>query len=150
MLQSLLVCKILQERAGVKMVGFSHPVLGSLEANQSFKACRDFLVRVLGWIPRNYNYGDGLKTIYPPLQGRFGDKNLNLAVGVLHELIEVKALSSFPEAVYQRWKFRQLHRHVSRTVEVSILTQLLTRSEGIFWTSSHLSLQSDRWTSHTH
>ena len=79
-------------------------------------------MRLLGHIPRNYNYGDGLRIIYPKLQERFGDKNVDMAVGVLYELIEVESPPPFPEAVYQRWKYEHMHRHVSSSTPRTICT----------------------------
>jgi hypothetical protein len=46
------------------------------------------------------------------LQLGFGDENLDLAIGVLEELIEVEAPTPFPESVYQRWKYDHLSRRV--------------------------------------
>lgn len=74
--------------------------------------CRNFLVGLYGWVPRNFNYADGLRIIHPMLQDAFGDENLDLALGVLEELIEVEAPPPFPEAVYQRWKYSHLKRRV--------------------------------------
>ncbi|RDW85725.1 hypothetical protein BP5796_04050 [Coleophoma crateriformis] len=73
--------------------------------------CRNFLVRVLDWVPRNYNYEDGLRIIHPQLQERFGDENVDLACGVLHELIEVDVYNPFPGSSYQRWKYTHRHRN---------------------------------------
>ncbi len=74
--------------------------------------CRNFLVRLHSWVPRNLNYEDGLKILHPKLQEAFGDENMDLACGVLEELIEVEAPTPFPEAVYQRWKYHHLKRRV--------------------------------------
>lgn len=58
------------------------------------------------------NYGDGLEVLHPMMERAFGDENMDLALGVLEELIEVEAPGPFPEAIYQRWKFAHLSRRV--------------------------------------
>lgn len=73
------------DRGGLDEEGMSFAQIASVQKLICFEACRDFLVRLLGHVPRNYNYGDGLKIIYPKLQERFGDENLDLSIGVLHE-----------------------------------------------------------------
>ena len=78
----------------------------------TFEECRNFLVSKLNWIPRNYEYEDGMKIMFPELIMAFGDENLNLAMGVLDELIEMNGIPPFPESIYQRWKHQYLHRHV--------------------------------------
>jgi hypothetical protein len=65
------------------------------------------------FIPRNYNYSDGLRHLYPLLQYAFGDENLDLAIGVVWEFIEVEDLPPYPEALFQKWKYKHLHRYVS-------------------------------------
>ena len=74
--------------------------------------CRDYLVRILQWVPRNFEYSDGLSIIHPELQMRFGDENLDLSCGVLEELIEIDSAPPFAPCVYQRWKHSHLHIRV--------------------------------------
>lgn len=54
------------------------------------------------------------------LQLGFGDENLDLAIGVLEELIEVEAPTPFPAAVYQRWK----HDHLLRQVRICVCVSM--------------------------
>lgn len=68
---------------------------------------------MFSFVPRNYAYSDGLRIIYPELQQYFGDENMDLALGVLQELIECEAPTPFPECVFQRWKYMHLSRRVS-------------------------------------
>jgi len=70
------------------------------------------LTRVLSWIPRNLNYADGLRILHPELQLFFGDENIDLAFGILEELIECDFPFPFPDSAYQRWK----HGHSLRMV----------------------------------
>ncbi|KAF8852095.1 hypothetical protein BDZ45DRAFT_126304 [Acephala macrosclerotiorum] len=73
--------------------------------------CRNFIVRTLEWVPRNYNYQDGLRFIHKELEIAFGDENGHLAIGVLEELILLDGLPPWPEAIFQRWKHAYRHRH---------------------------------------
>lgn len=70
------------------------------------------------WIPRNFNYGDGLRLLHPLLQSQSGDENMDLALGVLEEYIEVEDTTPFPHSMFQRWKFDHLRRCVSITRHV--------------------------------
>lgn len=64
-------------------------------------------------MPRNFPYTDGLRMLHPRLQARFGDENVDLALGVLEELIEVEELPPFAPSVFQRWKHEHLRRKAS-------------------------------------
>ncbi|PSS22144.1 hypothetical protein M430DRAFT_17704 [Amorphotheca resinae ATCC 22711] len=46
--------------------------------------CRRFPLKHAS-VPRDLNYKDGLMVIHPLLQERFGDENMDLAIGVLEE-----------------------------------------------------------------
>ena len=70
-------------------------------------------MRVAAWVPRNFTYEDGIRMLHPMLIERFGDENLDLAVGVLEEMIEIEVPPPFPESVYQRWKFHHMQSMVS-------------------------------------
>ncbi|KAF7950396.1 hypothetical protein EAE96_007682 [Botrytis aclada] len=71
--------------------------------------CRNYLIRLCSDVPRNFPYKDGLRILHPRLQERFGDENVDLALGVLEELIEVEEPPPFPASVFQRWKHEHLH-----------------------------------------
>ncbi|TEY58815.1 hypothetical protein BOTCAL_0199g00040 [Botryotinia calthae] len=72
--------------------------------------CRNYLIRLCSDVPRNFPYKDGLRILHPRLQERFGDENVDLALGVLEELIEVEEPPPFPASVFQRWKHDHLRR----------------------------------------
>lgn len=64
-------------------------------------------------VPRNLPFKDGVRILHPRLQERFGDENVDLALGVLEELIEVEEPPPFPASIYQRWKHDYLRRKAS-------------------------------------
>ncbi|TAQ85553.1 hypothetical protein B7494_g6108 [Chlorociboria aeruginascens] len=108
--------------------------------------CRNFMIRSLDWVPRNMSYVDGLRTIHPQLQERFGDENIDLACGVLEELIEIESPPPFPECVFQRWKFQHLHRyddfqlpHVPHTT--TIVSPIIPTKALLEWRTKHPSLR---------
>ncbi|KAI9650880.1 hypothetical protein NHQ30_000915 [Ciborinia camelliae] len=72
--------------------------------------CRNYLIRLCSDVPRNFPYKDGLRILHPRLQERFGDENVDLALGVLEELIEIQEPPPFPGAIFQRWKRDHLRR----------------------------------------
>ncbi|KAI0850052.1 hypothetical protein F5Y00DRAFT_260784 [Daldinia vernicosa] len=74
--------------------------------------CRNVLVRYCAHIPRNYQYKDGIPQIFLILREHLGDENLDLAGGVLYELIEVDCEhTDDPGAAFQRWKHDHLRRY---------------------------------------
>ncbi|KAF0316572.1 hypothetical protein GQ607_016218 [Colletotrichum asianum] len=74
--------------------------------------CRNVLVRYCAHIPRNYQYRDGIQLVFLVLREHLGDENLDLAGGVLYELIEIDCQhSDDPGAEFQRWKYDHLNRH---------------------------------------
>ncbi|KAF7919722.1 uncharacterized protein EAE97_011640 [Botrytis byssoidea] len=77
--------------------------------------CRNYLIRLCSDVPRNFPYKDGLRILHPRLQERFGDENVDLALGVLEELIEVEEPPPFPASVFQRWKHEHLRRKANFT-----------------------------------
>ncbi|KAG4032920.1 hypothetical protein MFRU_006g03780 [Monilinia fructicola] len=79
--------------------------------------CRNYLVRLCSDVPRNFPYTDGLRILHPRLQARFGDENVDLALGVLEELIEVEELPPFAPSVFQRWKHEHLRRKASPSLQ---------------------------------
>ncbi|KAI0385294.1 hypothetical protein F5Y04DRAFT_291949 [Hypomontagnella monticulosa] len=109
--------------------------------------CRNVLVRYCAHIPRNYQYKDGIQQVFLVLREHLGDENLDLAGGVLYELIEVDCEhTDDPGAAFQRWKHDHLRRYADlelphvphmTTITSSIIpTKRLTQ-----WRSSH----SDRY-----
>lgn len=75
--------------------------------------CRNVLIRYCSHIPRNYQYRDGIPKVFLILREHMGDENLDLAGGVLYELIEVDcAHTDDPGASFQRWRFHHMQRHV--------------------------------------
>ncbi|KAF7891109.1 uncharacterized protein EAF02_001434 [Botrytis sinoallii] len=77
--------------------------------------CRNYLIRLCSDVPRNFPYKDGLRILHPRLQERFGDENVDLALGVLEELIEIEEPPPFPASVFQRWKHEHLRRKANFT-----------------------------------
>ncbi|KAK6081326.1 hypothetical protein SCUP515_03014 [Seiridium cupressi] len=76
--------------------------------------CRNVLVRYCGHIPRNYQYKDGVQQVFLVLRDHLGDENLDLAGGVLYELIEMDCEHTHdPGAAFQRWRHDHMSRHVS-------------------------------------
>lgn len=54
--------------------------------------------------------------VFLVLREHLGDENLDLAGGVLYELIEIDCnYSDDPGAEFQRWKHDHLNRHVGRS-----------------------------------
>ncbi|ESZ94705.1 hypothetical protein SBOR_4899 [Sclerotinia borealis F-4128] len=92
-----------------------HPILGNyhlpVEIENAPKQSGVHNLSREGWgehMPRNFPYKDGLRILHPRLQERFGDENVDLAMGVLEELIEVEEQPPFPPSVFQRWKHEHL------------------------------------------
>lgn len=74
------------------------------------------LIKHCAWVPRQFNYVEGLKRVYPILREFLGDENLDLATGVLYEMIEIPISYGWEEGgVFQRWKFDHMRRSVSCT-----------------------------------
>ncbi|KAI1139784.1 hypothetical protein F5Y05DRAFT_411968 [Hypoxylon sp. FL0543] len=107
--------------------------------------CRNVLVRYCAHIPRNFQYKDGIQQIFLILREHLGDENLDLAGGVLYELIEVDCEhTDDPGAAFQRWKHDHLRRYADlelphvphlTTVTLAIIpTQRLAQ-----WRSQHSS-----------
>ncbi|EDN93714.1 hypothetical protein SS1G_09581 [Sclerotinia sclerotiorum 1980 UF-70] len=97
-----------------------HPILGNyhlpVEVENTRKQSGMHNLSREGWgedMPRNFPYKDGLRILHPRLQERFGDENVDLALGVLEELIEVEEQPPFPASVFQRWKHEHLRRKTS-------------------------------------
>ncbi|KAH7021221.1 uncharacterized protein B0I36DRAFT_30234 [Microdochium trichocladiopsis] len=74
--------------------------------------CRNVLVRYCAHIPRNYQYKDGIQRVFLVLREHLGDENLDLAGGVLYELIEIDCEHTDDAgAAYQRWRYDHMWRH---------------------------------------
>ncbi|KAI1636773.1 hypothetical protein F4809DRAFT_662097 [Biscogniauxia mediterranea] len=79
--------------------------------------CRNVLVRYCAHIPRNYQYKDGIQQIFLILREHLGDENLDLAGGVLYELIEIDCQYSDDHgAAFQRWR----HDHMCRYADLEL------------------------------
>jgi hypothetical protein len=76
--------------------------------------CRDVLIRHCSWIPRNYDFRDGVSHVYEVLREYLGDENMDLAIAQLNELIEIPYDWLHEEgAAFQAWKHDFMLRHVS-------------------------------------
>ncbi|KAI5923813.1 hypothetical protein F4810DRAFT_710238 [Camillea tinctor] len=83
----------------------------------SEEKCRNVLVRYCAHIPRNYQYKDGIQQIFLILREHLGDENLDLAGGVLYELIEIDCeYSDDHGAAFQRWR----HDHMCRYADLEL------------------------------
>ncbi|KAI1449394.1 hypothetical protein F5Y02DRAFT_208525 [Annulohypoxylon stygium] len=105
--------------------------------------CRNVLVRYCAHIPRNYQYKDGVQQIFLILREHLGDENLDLAGGVLYELIEVDCEhTDDPGAAFQRWKHDHLRRYAD--LELPHVPHMTTITSSIIptkrlsqWRSTH-------------
>ncbi|KAI2467666.1 hypothetical protein F4781DRAFT_444093 [Annulohypoxylon bovei var. microspora] len=105
--------------------------------------CRNVLVRYCAHIPRNYQYKDGIQQIFLILREHLGDENLDLAGGVLYELIEVDCEhTDDPGAAFQRWKHDHLRRYAD--LELPHVPHMTTITSSIIptqrlaqWRSKH-------------
>lgn len=97
---------------GMKTVSFPRHFIENIEMPTNSE-CRNVLIRYCSHIPRNYQYRDGIPKVFLILREHMGDENLDLAGGVLYELIEVDcAHTDDPGASFQRWRFHHMQRHV--------------------------------------
>ncbi|KAK5636520.1 hypothetical protein RRF57_012232 [Xylaria bambusicola] len=81
--------------------------------------CRNVLVRFCAHVPRNFQYKDGVQQIFLILREHLGDENLDLAGGVLYELIEVDCeYTDDPGAAFQRWRHDHMYRYVGFTLNI--------------------------------
>ncbi|KAI1108171.1 hypothetical protein F5Y14DRAFT_459987 [Nemania sp. NC0429] len=105
--------------------------------------CRNVLVRFCAHVPRNFQYKDGIQQIFLILREYLGDENLDLAGGVLYELIEVDCEhTDDPGAAFQRWRHDHMYRYADlelphiphmTTITTSIIpTEALSR-----WRAEH-------------
>ncbi|OTA65133.1 hypothetical protein K449DRAFT_403745 [Hypoxylon sp. EC38] len=107
--------------------------------------CRNVLVRYCAHIPRNYQYKDGIQQIFLILREHLGDENLDLAGGVLYEMIEVDCeYTDDPGAAFQRWKHDHLRRYAD--LELPHVPHMTTITSSIIptkrlaqWRSQHSS-----------
>ncbi|KAI1480562.1 hypothetical protein F4774DRAFT_424821 [Daldinia eschscholtzii] len=84
----------------------------TISSAYNYPECRNVLVRYCAHIPRNYQYKDGIPQIFLILREHLGDENIDLAGGVLYELIEVDCdRTDDPGAAFQRWKYDHLRRY---------------------------------------
>ncbi|ORY64214.1 uncharacterized protein BCR38DRAFT_343638, partial [Pseudomassariella vexata] len=105
--------------------------------------CRNVLVRYCAHIPRNYQYKDGVQQIFLILREHLGDENLDLAGGVLYEMIEIDCEhTDDPGAAFQRWR----HDHMSRYNDfelphvphmTTITSSIIPTSRLTLWRAEH-------------
>ncbi|KAI0537019.1 hypothetical protein GGR58DRAFT_514089 [Xylaria digitata] len=92
--------------------------------------CRNVLVRFCAHIPRNFQYKDGIQQIFLILREHLGDENLDLAGGVLYELIELDCEhTDDPGAAFQRWRHDHMCRHAD--LELPHIPHLTTITSSI-------------------
>ncbi|KAI0402967.1 hypothetical protein F4802DRAFT_599481 [Xylaria palmicola] len=105
--------------------------------------CRNVLVRFCGHVPRNYQYKDGIQQIFLILREHLGDENMDLAGGVLYELIEVDCEhTDDPGAAFQRWRHDHMYRYADFELphipHMSTITSSIVPTERLsLWRSEH-------------
>ncbi|KAI1471984.1 uncharacterized protein F4812DRAFT_449775 [Daldinia caldariorum] len=105
--------------------------------------CRNVLVRYCAHIPRNYQYKDGIPQIFLVLREHLGDENIDLAGGVLYELIEVDCEhTDDPGAAFQRWKYDHLRRYADLELPhvphmTTITSSIIPTKKLTQWRSEH-------------
>ncbi|KAI1734894.1 hypothetical protein F4680DRAFT_470528 [Xylaria scruposa] len=105
--------------------------------------CRNVLVRFCAHIPRNFQYKDGIQQIFLILREHLGDENLDLAGGVLYELIEVDCEhTDDPGAAFQRWRHDHMNRYADLELphipHMTTITSSIVPTERLLqWRSEH-------------
>ncbi|KAI1269683.1 hypothetical protein F5Y18DRAFT_106956 [Xylariaceae sp. FL1019] len=105
--------------------------------------CRNVLVRFCAHVPRNYQYKDGIQQVFLILREHLGDENLDLAGGVLYELIEVDCEhSDDPGAAFQRWRHDHMYRYADFELPhiphmTTITSSIIPTQKLSLWRSDH-------------
>ncbi|KAH8677515.1 hypothetical protein BX600DRAFT_430860 [Xylariales sp. PMI_506] len=105
--------------------------------------CRNVLVRYCGHIPRNYQYKDGVQQIFLVLRDHLGDETLDLAGGVLYELIEIDCEHTDDSgAAFQRWRRDHMTRYKDLELPhvphmTTITSSIIPTQRLIRWRSAH-------------
>ncbi|KAH8157525.1 hypothetical protein CIB48_g10722 [Xylaria polymorpha] len=105
--------------------------------------CRNVLVRFCAHVPRNFQYKDGIQQIFLILREHLGDENLDLAGGVLYELIEVDCEhTDDPGAAFQRWRHDHMYRYADLELphipHMTTITSSIVPTERLSrWRSEH-------------
>ncbi|KAI1189335.1 hypothetical protein F5B17DRAFT_428691 [Nemania serpens] len=105
--------------------------------------CRNVLVRFCAHVPRNFQYKDGIQQIFLILREHLGDENLDLAGGVLYELIEVDCEhTDDPGAAFQRWRHDHMYRYADLELPhiphmTTITTSIIPTERLSHWRSEH-------------
>ncbi|ETS79148.1 hypothetical protein PFICI_09001 [Pestalotiopsis fici W106-1] len=94
--------------------------------------CRNVLVRYCGHVPRNYQYKDGIQQVFLLLRDHLGDEDLDLAGGVLYELIEIDCEHTHdPGAAFQRWRHDHMSRYEQSDLELPHVPHMMTITSSI-------------------
>ncbi|KAI0426982.1 hypothetical protein F5Y09DRAFT_350753 [Xylaria sp. FL1042] len=105
--------------------------------------CRNVLVRFCAHVPRNFQYKDGIQQIFLILREHVGDENLDLAGGVLYELIEVDCEhTDDPGAAFQRWRHDHMYRYADLELPhiphmTTITSSIVPTEKLLTWRSEH-------------
>ncbi|KAI1428395.1 hypothetical protein F5Y12DRAFT_23006 [Xylaria sp. FL1777] len=105
--------------------------------------CRNVLVRFCAHVPRNFQYKDGIQQIFLILREHLGDENLDLAGGVLYELIEVDCEhTDDPGAAFQRWRHDHMYRYADLELPhiphmTTITSSIIPTEKLLLWRSEH-------------
>ncbi|KAI0802313.1 hypothetical protein GGR55DRAFT_692271 [Xylaria sp. FL0064] len=105
--------------------------------------CRNVLVRFCAHVPRNFQYKDGIQQIFLILREHLGDENLDLAGGVLYELIEVDCEhTDDPGAAFQRWRHDHMYRYADLELPhiphmTTITSSIVPTEKLLTWRSEH-------------
>ena len=97
----------------------------SVRENYSEEACMDFIIYELGYgsgLPRDFRYAQGIDQVRTRLMLRYGDRNLDRAMGIFNEILESRSASGLGDEgdVWRSWRHSHTHCRVS-LFETSIL-----------------------------
>ena len=97
----------------------------------SEEACMDFIIYELGYrsgIPRDFRYAQGIDRVRTRLMLRYGDRNLDRAMGIFNEILECQSESGSGDEsdVWRSWRYDHTHCRVSTLEIVPSRCQALT------------------------
>lgn len=87
------------------------------EEHYSDDLCRDFIIYELGHqygIPQGFRYAQGIDQVRTRLMLRYGDANLDRAMGIFNEILEDDSTTGLGDEgdVWRSWRHSYLHRYV--------------------------------------
>ena len=87
------------------------------DEHYSEESCRDFIIYELGHlygIPQGFRYAQGIDQVRTRLMLRYGDANLDRAMGIFNEILEDDSTTGLGDEgdVWRSWRHSYLHCHV--------------------------------------